>query len=232
MTDSLKQLQKIIKFTFTDDTILTRALIHRSYLNEYKQTDLESNERLEFLGDAVLELWVSHYLFTTFTDYPEGHLTNLRSLVVCTTNLSQIAQSFKLGDYLFLSHGEEANGGRSNPSILADSFEALTGAIFLDSGQTASNQFLTQFLTKNIKTIANQKNYKDPKSIFQEIAQAKKGITPSYQTVKEIGPDHAKQFTVAVFLGNTQIATGTGASKQKAEEEASKIATKILVNTV
>lgn len=230
--NKLDQIQKTIKFKFKDTSILSTALTHRSFLNENKNKIIISNERLEFLGDAVLELWTSHYLYNSFPNYPEGRLTNLRSLIVRTENLAQIANSINLGTFLFLSHGEEANGGRKNLSILADSFEALIGAIFLDSGQSASDQFLKQFMTDSIKKISHQKNYKDPKSVFQEIAQSKKGITPIYKTIKEIGPDHAKKFTVAVYLADQKIATGTGVSKQKAEENASLKATKILINTV
>ncbi len=227
MTNPLQELQSKIDYQFQDPQLLTLALTHRSYLNENRDQHLTSNERLEFLGDAILELWVSKKLFQIFPNYSEGNLTNLRALIVCTANLSQIANSLGLGDYILLSHGEISHGGRSNQSILADTFESLVGAIFLDGGPTKAYRFLGSQLNSNIKETAKHKIYKDPKSFFQEIAQEEEGITPHYQTTKEDGPDHQKTFEVAVFVGLKQIATGTGPSKQKAEEAAALNAAKI-----
>jgi len=223
-----KQLEKLIRVKFKNPEILNQSLIHRSYLNENKALKLLSNERYEFLGDAVLEMWISETLFKMFPDYSEGDLTNLRALIVCTQNLAQIAISFNLGDYVYLSKGEETHGGRSNPSILADTFEAMLGGIFLDRGYKISFKFLSYALSKNVAEISKQKIYKDPKSIFQEIAQAKRGVTPHYKTISESGPDHQKIFEVGVFLGDEMIASGSGNSKQKAEESASIKATEIL----
>lgn len=229
----LKTLQKLIKSKFKNDSILKQALIHRSYLNENKTTPLQSNERYEFLGDAILELWVSHQLFHLFPDYNEGILTNLRALTVCTQNLAKIASSFNLGQFLYLSKGEEANGGRLNQSILANTFEALIGSIYLDKGLKPAYKFLEKFVNPSLLSISQQKIFKDPKSLFQEIAQAQRGVTPHYQTLKEIGPDHQKIFEVAVLLDKDIIATGEGNSKQKAEEAAAiGAAQKITKNSV
>jgi len=227
---NLNKFQKIIDVKFKDEDKLFQALIHRSYLNEHRDSDLTSNERYEFLGDAVLELWISEFLFKKFPKMDEGLLTNLRALIVCTQNLAKISQTIELGDYVCLSHGEENHGGRTNQSILADTFEALIGAIFLDQGLKSAFTFLTNLFEENISQLSSKEVYKDPKSIFQEIAQAKKGITPNYKTISESGPDHQKTFEVGVFLGEDLIAKGKGNSKQKAEEAASVNATKLIKN--
>ena len=231
-TELLPKVEKTLGVKFINKEILLHALIHRSFLNENKGTGLSSNERYEFLGDAVLELWSSHKLFHQFPEFKEGELTNLRALLVCTQNLSEIAQDIELGNFLLLSKGEELHGGRTNQSILADSFESIIGAIYLDQGIEAAYKFLDNQLTQSIKELSEKKEYKDPKSIFQEITQAKKGITPHYFTINETGPDHKKIFEVGVYLGETLIASGMGNSKQKAEENASIKATKILNNPV
>ena len=220
MNPNLDDLQKLIDIKFKHPATLNQALIHRSYLNENKTTPMESNERLEFLGDAVLELWSSATLFKLFPDYPEGKLTNLRSLVVCTENLALVAATFDLGKYVLLSRGEETHQGRENQSILADTFESVIGAIYLDSGIGKVNKFLDQFLLPSLNNISQQKIYKDPKSLFQEIAQAQEGITPHYETVSESGPDHQKTFVVGVYIDKKLITQGEGNSKQKAEEAA------------
>lgn len=216
----LDKFQDIISYHFSDPQILSQSLTHRSYLNENRHLKLSSNERYEFLGDAILEFWVSQKLFQSFPNLPEGDLTNLRALIVCTDNLFQIATEINLGDYLFLSRGEAAHGGRSNGSILADTFESLIGAIFLDAGLKETSQFLERFLEGSISLISQKQMFKDPKSLFQEIAQREAGVTPHYKTLEETGPDHRKTFKVGVYLGNKLIATGEGNSKQKAEEAA------------
>ena len=193
---------------------------------------MESNERYEFLGDAILEFWTTKILFKKFPNLNEGKLTNLRSLIVCTPNLAKTAQKINLGQYLLLSKGEEANGGRHNPSLLADSFESLLGAVYLDLGLAAADRFLKKLLLPSILSISGQKIYKDPKSLFQELAQARLGITPEYKTVKETGPDHQKTFKVGVYLGAKLVAAGTGSSKQTAAAKASKKASKIIENKV
>ena len=226
MNQQLNQLQKIIQYQFQNVSLLDQALVHRSSLNEQKQFK-ESNERYEFLGDAVLELWISDRIFAKFSKFDEGKLTNLRALVVCTQNLAKVTSGSKLGDFIYLSHGEENHGGRTNQSILADTFEAVLGSIYLDGGLTPAFKFLDLFLTESIKRLSSKEIYKDPKSIFQEIAQAKEGITPNYKTISESGPDHQKTFEVGVYLNDKLIAKGSGNSKQKAEESASINAAKL-----
>ena len=232
MNQNLKDLQAKIGHTFKDENKLVIALTHRSYLNEHRNENLPSNETYEFLGDSILEFWISDKLFRQFPQFDEGDLTNLRSLIVCTQNLSLIASNMDLGSFIMLSKGEERHGGRTNQSILADTFEAILGSIYLDDGITPAFNFLDKTLSQSISDLSSKQIYKDPKSLFQEIAQSKRGITPKYQTVSESGPDHQKNFKVAVYVGQDLIATGSGNSKQKAEEDASIKATKILTNLV
>ncbi len=232
MNPQIDQFQTQIDLKFNQPEHLAQALIHRSYINENRSLNLSSNERYEFLGDAVLELWSSTTLFNKFPDYNEGNLTNLRAMVVRTETLAKISQQIGLDQLVMLSRGEENHGGRTNISILADAFEALLGAIYLDQGIDNVFEFLDRVLLPTSLKLAQAKIYKDPKSIFQEIAQAKKGITPHYVTISESGPDHQKQFEVAAFVGTDQIATGKGFSKQAAEEDASIKATKILTDLV
>ncbi len=226
--DKIDELQNKIGVNFKDSKHLILALTHRSYLNENRQIK-SSNERLEFLGDAILEYWSSQKLFSLFPDFDEGQLTNLRSLVVCTQNLADIGSKFNLGDYILLSRGEETHGGRKNISLLADTFESIIGAIHLDQGYSAVDQFLEKFLSENIIILSKKHIYKDAKSQFQEIAQSKRGITPHYQTISETGPDHQKIFEIGVYLNEELIASGKGNSKQKAEEDAATKAAKIIV---
>ena len=228
MNPQIQQLQSKINIKFKDESKLFQALIHRSYLNENKNSQLQSNERYEFLGDAVLELWATEKLFNLFPQFSEGILTNLRSLTVCTENLSKVATEIGLGEFVQLSKGEETHKGRTNSSILADTFESLIGAIYLDLGQKSVNKFLEATVGPSITIISQQKIFKDPKSQFQEIAQAKRGVTPHYVTISETGPDHQKTFEVGAYVGDKLIATGSGNSKQKAEESAAISAAKKL----
>jgi len=230
MNPVLKDLQTLINYKFSDEDKLYQALIHRSYLNEHKNSLLESNERYEFLGDAVLELWSSNTLFELFPKFNEGKMTNLRSLIVCTKNLANIASKLDLGKFIMLSKGEENHGGRDNSSILADALEAIIGAIYLDSNFKKVSAVLNFLFKESLESLSSKKMYKDPKSIFQEVAQARRGVTPHYKTISENGPDHQKVFEVAVFLGEEQIATGTGNSKQQAQEAASINAVKLIKN--
>ena len=232
MNQNLKDLQAAIDYSFKDEKKLVKALTHRSYINEHRIENLQSNETYEFLGDSILEFWISDKLFNLFPKFDEGDLTNLRALVVCTQNLALISNNIDLGSFVMLSKGEEKHGGRTNQSILADTFEAVLGSIYLDGGTVPAFAFLKKTLDKSILELSSKEIYKDPKSLFQEIAQSKRGITPKYQTVSESGPDHQKNFEVAVFLGEELIASGNGNSKQKAEEDASIKATKILTNLV
>jgi len=232
MNQNLKDLQTKLSYTFKDEGKLTQALQHRSYLNENRSQNLQSNETYEFLGDSILEFWISVKLFNQFPKFNEGDLTNLRALIVCTGNLALIAIKFEICDFILLSKGEERHDGRSNQSILADTFEAILGSIYLDGGIDSAFEFLEKTLNDSISELSQKKVYKDPKSLFQEIAQSKRGITPRYQTINESGPDHLKVFEIAVYLNDELITTGTGNSKQKAEEDASTKATKILNNLV
>ena len=215
---NLTNLEKNLKVSFKNKCLLTQALTHRSYLNEHPQAG-RSNERLEFLGDALLEAWVSTKLFHLFPDFPEGLLTSLRTAIVRTETLAKIAQKLKLGQFLLLSKGEEAEGGRKNINLLADCFEAVIGAVFCDQGQRGVNRFLNHILLPEIKKISPDE-LKDPKSLFQEIAQEKYKITPTYQILKSEGPDHDKTFWAGVFLEKKKVGQGQGKSKQEAETQA------------
>lgn len=214
-----EKLEKIINIKFKNIGILKQALIHRSFLNEADQK-INSNERLEFLGDAVLELWTTSNLFRYFPDFPEGRLTTIRSHLVCTETLAEIADSIELGNYLFLSKGEAKENGRKKTSLLADAFEALIGALYIDRGQKTAYRFLDQKLLKKLKSFKNKKNIKNYKTRLQELVQNKVGITPHYEIIKTIGPDHQKKFICGVYFGEKEITQGAGLSKKHAEEAA------------
>jgi len=205
--------------TFKNPTLLQLAFIHRSYLNESKET-VESNERLEFLGDSILSFVISDHLYKTYPDFDEGILTNLRSLVVNTKSLAKMAKKLEFGKHLMLSHGEEDSGGRENDSILANTFEAVIGAIFLDQGIDAVQTFLFAVLVPEVEEYVRKKVFKDPKSLLQEYVQARKQNSPVYKVLHEEGPAHAKQFTIGVFVGDQLAGEGKGKSKQEAEEKA------------
>ncbi len=209
---------------FTNLNLLIEALTHRSYLNESRGTVSSHNERLEFLGDAVLELAVTHFLFTKFPKKDEGELTAYRASLVNTFSLAGVAETIGLNDMLLLSKGESKDTGRARQIILANAFEALLGAIYLDQGYAAAEAFLAKNLYNKIDEIIEKRAWQDAKSHFQEVAQDKQGTTPSYKTLEEIGPDHDKKFTVGVFLGTKEIAKGTGKSKQEAEQSAAQAA--------
>ncbi len=209
---------------FKDPALLINALTHRSALNERVSTSTESNERLEFLGDAVLELATTEYLYARFPEKPEGELTAFRSSLVKTITLSQVAVRLGLGEKLYLSKGEEATGGRNNTSLLADTFEAVVGALYLDQGYEAAKTFLAQALFVEFDSILEQKLYKDSKSQLQEVVQSKGFEAPTYEVIAEDGPDHDKQFTVTVSVGGTVRGTGVGKSKQLAQQEAASLA--------
>ena len=216
---TLDDLQKNIDIHFTDTELLGRAFIHRSHLNEAKNVRI-SNERLEFLGDAVLSFLTSHFLYEQYPNFPEGTLTNIRSSLVKTNSLAELARQLNLGELLLLSHGEEASGGRSNQSLLADCFEALLGAIFLDRGIETARKFLRTYLFTKAETIVEHKAYVDYKSELQEIIQQESRISPTYQVVKSEGPDHAKTFWIQTTANGTVLGAGTGKSKQEAEQAA------------
>jgi ribonuclease-3 len=218
----LEKFAKEIGVTFSDISLLRMACTHRSYLNENKASGLEHNERLEFLGDAVLELVVTAFLFKKYPTKAEGELTAFRSSLVNTNSLTKVAEHIGLNNYMLLSRGESKDSGRARSVILANAVEALIGAIYLDQGYGSAANFISNHLlnTLDIEEIVKNKKWIDAKSHFQEKAQEKVGITPSYKTLKEVGPDHDKQFTLGVFLGDVQIAAGVGPSKQEAEQKA------------
>ena len=222
--EELSKLEKKLKLNFKDKNLLRMAFIHRSYLNEHPEEKLGHNERLEFLGDSVLGMIVSKHLFIKYPDQPEGNLTNFRSSLVNAKMLSKAAVSLHLGNYLYLSKGEEATGGRNRQYIMANTFEALIGALFLDQGVATSETFIKKTILPNLKEILEKNLYKDFKSQLQERAQEKYGVTPTYKVIEERGPDHAKTFKTAAFIELKKIAEGEGNSKQEAEQETAKVA--------
>lgn len=220
-------LEKQLNLEFNNKRLLKQAFCHRSYLNENPQSDLENNERLEFLGDAVLELIVTEELFEKYPNKPEGELTNWRASLVNAKMLSETARELSLNDYLLLSRGEKKETGKARQYILANTFEALIGAAYLDLGYEKCREFIKEKLIIKLEDIIKQGLFKDAKSTFQEEAQERQGITPTYKVVKEWGPDHSKQFIIGVFLKEELIAEGKGSSKQEAEIEAAKKALEI-----
>ncbi|MFH0846241.1 MAG: ribonuclease III [Patescibacteria group bacterium] len=224
--DNFQKFAEKIGVKFNDINLLKTAFTHRSYLNENKEKGLEHNERLEFLGDAVLELAVTRHLFNEFPDEPEGVLTSYRSAIVNTTSLLNIAERLGLNDYLLLSKGEAKDTGRARAFIIANVVEAIIGAIYLDQGYDAAAKFIEdQFLHMTGDVVENNL-WQDSKSAFQEKAQEKERTTPTYEVLKESGPDHDKKFKIGVFLGKKLIAEGEGVSKQEAEQQAAKEALK------
>lgn len=207
---------------FKDQALLTTALTHRSALNEKNSSANISNERLEFLGDAVLEHATTKFLYDKFPDEPEGILTAYRSALVKTESLAQIASELGLGEKLHMSKGEEATGGRSNIGILADTMEAFLGALYLDQGFETVNELLNKILFPNIDEIISKKLYRDAKSYLQEVVQALGHETPTYKVITEVGPDHDKEFTVSVSVEEAVVSTGTGKSKQHAQQDAAR----------
>lgn len=213
------ELQTTTGILFKNKTILHHAFYHRSYLNEARHIK-ESNERLEFLGDAILSFLTSEYLYTQYPEFPEGILTNIRSGLVKTKSLADVSTTLHLGELLYLSRGEEESGGRTNPSLLADCFEAFLGAIYLDQGIDAARKLLTEYVFPLAQKIVDTKSYIDFKSLFQEIIQQESRISPTYKVVKAEGPDHAKTFSIVVLVGETIMGEGIGKSKQEGEQAA------------
>lgn len=216
----LDEFEKGLQLNFKNKDLLKTAFIHRSYLNEHAAEQLPHNERLEFLGDSVLGFIVSEYLFNKYPTRPEGDLTNFRSSIVNARTLAEVARKLNLGKYLLLSKGEEATGGRDRQYLLANTFEALLGAIYLDSGLEKAEKLIGDFLLPLLPEIIDKGSYKDFKSALQELAQEKVNITPTYKVLEEVGPDHDRTFKVGVFLGDKQVGSGGGKSKQQAEQEA------------
>lgn len=218
--NKLSRLEKILGVKFKDENILTQSLTHRSYINENPDFHLSHNERLEFLGDAVLELIVTDYLFLKYPEKAEGELTSWRAALVNAKMLSILGKEIGLQDFLLLSKGEAKETGKSRDYIVANAFEALIGAMYLDAGYKKTETFISKFLLPKLPSIIEGELFRDAKSTLQEVAQEKKSITPSYKVLKEWGPDHAKQFIVGVFLGERKIGEGEGSSKQEAEVQA------------
>lgn len=218
----MKKLQEDLKLTFKDPSLLERAFTHRSYLNEHKQQALKSNERLEFLGDAVLELAVSSYLYRKMPNKPEGELTALRSSLVKTETLHQVAVKLSLGKHLKMSRGELASGGKTNTGLLANTVEAVIGAIYLDRGFEAAETFISTHILPKLKKIISLNLHHDFKSTLQEKVQSQGLPTPIYRTVDETGPDHLRKFNIEVTVNSKPLGTGTGLSKQKAQQQAAR----------
>lgn len=217
-------LEKKLGLKFKKKDLLTQAFVHRSYLNENPDFALDQNERLEFLGDAVLELVITEHLYKEHPDKAEGELTNWRAALVNAKMLTQVAEELGFNDFLLLSRGETKELGKARQYILANTFEAVIGAIYLDLGYDSADKFIRQYLLKRLPDIIQKKLYKDAKSHLQEEAQDKVGVTPMYKVLKEWGPDHKKKFTVGVYLKDDMVAEGQGYSKQEAEEDAAKAA--------
>ncbi len=225
MIKDLTLFEKSLKLKFKNKSLLQQAFVHRSYLNEHKSFELDHNERLEFLGDAVLELVVTEYLYLNYSN-PEGELTNWRASLVNGNMLARIARDIEMNDFLYLSRGEEKDTGKGRDYILANAFEALIGAIYLDRGWEPAKNFIIKYLIPHLSEILEKGLFIDPKTKFQELAQEKVGITPTYKVLDEEGPDHAKIFTVGIYLQKDLIASATGSSKQEAQEKAAALALK------
>jgi len=220
------KIEKIIGFHFNNSELLKQAFTHRSYLNENRKSGIEHNERLEFLGDAVLELVTTEYLYKLYPNKNEGDLTALRSALVNTISISDVASELGFNDFLLLSKGEAKDTGRARQYILANVFESVVGAMYLDLGYDAAKIFIEKNLIPKLQEIVEKGLWMDAKSKLQEIVQEKFGVTPRYVTVKESGPDHDKTFTVGVYFDHEMKNEGNGKSKQEAEQEAAR---KILV---
>ncbi len=216
--------EKATGFIFKDKALLTQAFIHRSYINENPKTGLHHNERLEFLGDAVLELVVTDHLYKKFPTHNEGELTALRSALVNAVIIADVAGALDMNSYLLLSKGESKDMGKARQYILANTFEAYVGALFLDAGYAKAEKFIEKYLLIKLDEIVKKKLWRDSKSLVQELSQEHVGTTPSYKVVSETGPDHDKHFTIAIFFGKEEIARGKGKSKQEAEQKAAEAA--------
>lgn len=225
---SLEHFQEKIGVSFNDQDLLQQVFVHRSYLNEHRSFQLGHNERLEFLGDAVLELVVTEHLYKNYPN-PEGELTNWRSALVKGETLAQVAIEFEFSELMLLSYGEEKSGGKNKSLLLANAFEALIGAMYLDQGYETCRIFLEKAILSRLPRILEERLFIDPKSRLQEYTQEHFSVTPTYQLLEEEGPDHAKQFLVAVCVGEKELARGTGSSKQAAQIAAAQKAVETLL---
>tara|TARA_B100000745_G_scaffold144476_1_gene94562 strand:+ start:347 stop:1051 length:705 start_codon:yes stop_codon:yes gene_type:complete len=217
---NLEKVEKLLGCVFDDKMHLLTAITHRSYLNENREATQDHNERLEFLGDAVLELVITDFLFQKYPEKPEGELTAVRAALVNTVSLADASTKLGINDYLLMSKGEAKDMGRARQYILANVFEALIGALYMDRGYDAAKEFIATHLFPKTEQIVEKRLWQDPKSRFQEVAQENVGITPSYETLAQVGPDHDRVFTVGVFLKDEKVAEGNGRAKQEAEQDA------------
>lgn len=214
------ELQERLGLSFSDIALLRQAFTHRSYLNEHRGEHTEHNERLEFLGDAVLELAVTKFLYSEFPDKTEGDLTAYRAALVNTNTLAAVSAKLGMNDYLYLSKGEAKDTGRARQYILANTFESLVGAIYLDRGYEAAQHFIATHIFPLTEEVVGKRLWQDAKSRFQEASQEQVSVTPTYKVMEESGPDHDKHFVVGVYLGNELVGKGDGKSKQEAEQKA------------
>ena len=214
---SIKEFQQEIGYEFKDESLLKQALTHSSYANEKHMKRLSDNERLEFLGDAILEAVSSEFLFLNYKELPEGDLTRLRASMVCEPTLAFCTKDIELGQYVFLGKGEDLTGGRQRKSVLSDAMEAVIGAIFLDGGFDEAKRFILTYIMTDIE---HKRMFYDSKTILQEVCQGQFKQNVSYELLSESGPDHAKTFTVQVLVGNEVLGVGTGNTKKSAEQEA------------
>lgn len=222
-TPYIEFAREVLGVVYNDIDLLVTAFTHRSYLNEHKKTVSEHNERLEFLGDAVLELVVTEYLYGNFSE-PEGILTNWRSALVRTESIGAAAARYNFEPLLRLSRGEKRGSDRAREQILANSFEAVTGSLYLDQGYEAAKKFITEAILSTFKEILQTGSWMDPKSHLQEVVQSREGFTPVYRVLSEEGPDHDKTFTVGVFVGDNLRGQGNGPSKQAGQQKAAEAA--------
>lgn len=215
--DKLHEFEKIIGYTYKDITLLQTALTHSSYINENKDKNRKDNERFEFFGDAIIEFYVSSYLFEKYRDFPEGDLTKLRASMVCEPSLALCAKNISLGDYLYMGKGEESSGGRERDSITSDAFEALVASVYLDAGK----QTVAEFINKHLLSVLKEDDlFFDSKTRLQEIVQQMDGASLSYEVINEEGPSHAKVFEAAVYLNGKETGRGKGHSKKAAQQQA------------
>ncbi|MEI6022451.1 MAG: ribonuclease III [bacterium] len=220
----ISPFEEKIGVVFSDKALLERAFTHRSYINENPRSGLEHNERLEFLGDAVVELVVTDYLFAEYPTHNEGELTAYRSALVNAVIMGRVAEALGMNEFLLLSKGEKKDTGRARQTILANTYESFVGALYLDQGYDIAKDFILKTLSPELAEIISKKAWKDPKSRIQEEAQERVGLTPNYQVLSENGPDHDKYFTIGIFFGDTKIAEGKGRSKQEGQQAAAEAA--------
>lgn len=221
---NFSQLEALVGATFADKMLLLTAITHRSYLNEHREAKQDHNERIEFLGDAVLELVATDFLYKKYPEKPEGELTAVRAALVNTVALSEAATKLGVNDFMLMSKGEAKDTGRARQYILANAFEALIGALYLDQGYEAASEFIHQHLLQRTEEVVEKRLWQDPKSRFQELAQEHASITPTYELLSQEGPDHDRVFTVGVFLRHEKVAEGQGRAKQEAEQAAAEAA--------